>query len=423
MRPADAVFTHVEEPGLHQDVGAELELDPPPGGMDLEKMRAAVHDRTRGLALVRRVRRAERLGWELWDHVDVDTHVREVRLRPGAPWEEFRAALDDVWSTPLDPDLPAWRFALVHQDSAPRAVLAVEMHHSLADGVSALALLDRLLDPSPDDPLTERRPARSGHGRTVGVSGIAQGLWHLATRGPVPRHPVRDVGASPRRQLVRVPMPLEQLRSLAERFDARPHEIVLALVAQALPRALGPAGLLLPGRPLRAMVPVAVRAPRFDRVFGNWTGALAVDLPAGSGSFARTLALLQAELHRRASRHEAEAAAAVLWLAGQLPAPLHRLFVRAVYQRRFFTTVVSYMPGARRARFVGGARVRAMYPVLPLAKGVPLTVGVVVADGTVGLAVLLAPALGVHPDAVELAFATAIDQAMDEEPLDDALGS
>jgi UDP-N-acetylglucosamine:LPS N-acetylglucosamine transferase len=412
MRPADAFFTHVEEPGLHQDVGAELELDPPPGGMDVEKVRAAVHDRTRGLALLRRVRRAEHLAWELQDHVDVDTHVREVKVRPGAPAEEFRAALDDFWSTPLDPDLPAWRYGLVHQDSPPRAVLAVEMHHSQADGVSALGLQDRLMDTAPDDPLTERRPGGPGHGRRAGVRAIAEGLWHLATRGPVPRHPIRNVEGSGRRQLVRVPMALDQLQSLAERFGARPHEVVLALVADALPRALGPAGLLLPDRPLRAMVPVAVRAPRFDRVFGNWTGALAVDLPVGAGSFGTTLELLQQELRRRASRHEAEAAAAVMWLAGQLPPRLHRWFVRAVYQRRFFTTVVSYMPGPRRGRWVGGARVRAVYPVLPLAKGVPLTVGAVVADGTVGLAVLIDPALRLHPDALEVAFVSAIDDAL-----------
>jgi hypothetical protein len=160
------------------------------------------------------------------------------------------------------------------------------------------------------------------------------------------------------------------------------------------------------------MVPVAVRAPRFDRVFGNWTGALAVDLPVGAGSFGRRLEVLQEELRRRASRHEAEAAAAVMWLAGQLPPRLHRWFVRAVYQRRFFTTVVSYMPGPRRGRWVGGARVRAVYPVLPLAKGVPLTVGAVVADGTVGLAVLIDPALRLHPDALEVAFVSAIDDAL-----------
>ena len=53
-----------------------------------------------------------------------------------------------------------------------------------------------------------------------------------------------------------------------------------------------------------------------------------------------------------------------------------------------------------------------MYPVLPLAKGVPATVGAVVADGTVGMAVLLDPALGLDPDAVELAFVGAIDDAL-----------
>jgi diacylglycerol O-acyltransferase / wax synthase len=126
---------------------------------------------------------------------------------------------------------------------------------------------------------------------------------------------------------------------------------------------------------------------------------------------AARLSQISAELRRRSERGEPDAAELVMRLAGLLPAPLHARFARAVYTRRFFSLIVTYLPGARRARWCAGARVRAVHPVLPLAEGVPVTAGAVLADGTVGIGILLDAALGLERDEVEEAVARAFEEA------------
>jgi hypothetical protein len=198
---------------------------------------------------------------------------------------------------------------------------------------------------------------------------------------------------------------------------------VVALVGDVLDRLLRPAGLLSAERdgfrPLRAMVPVAIRPARLDRIAGNWTGTTAVDLPMGPAPFSARLRSVHDQLARPAVRAQPHVSAAVVKGVGLLPPLVRRTAVRAVYGARFFNTVVSFMPGARGPRRVSGARVRAVYPVLPLARRVPLAVGVVVADQVAGLGVLLDRALGMPREAVTAAVRAAfVDAGGDPEAFD-----
>jgi hypothetical protein len=67
--------------------------------------------------------------------------------------------------------------------------------------------------------------------------------------------------------------------------------------------------------------------------------------------------------------------------------------------------------------------VRAIYPVLPLARRVPLAIGVVVADQVAGLGVLLDRSLGLDRGAVTRAVRTAfLDAGGDPEAFDRLAG-
>ncbi|MGH3424149.1 MAG: wax ester/triacylglycerol synthase domain-containing protein, partial [Nocardioidaceae bacterium] len=430
MRPADAFFCHVESPQARQELGVVLELEPESSGtaVGLEQVRRSIQDRTPGLNSTRRVLvRRRRPGWFLRGSVDASRHVDERRLPAESTDAQMWEAVGDFWSAPLPEDEPAWRMQLIHGQGGGRSLFAIKMHHSQGDGISALGLLDRLLDHADDDPVLERRPSGAPGAQTrPQASVLARGLWHLATRGRVTRQPLNARPLSPDRSFVAVPLPWPEVRRLAERYDVRPHELVLALVADGLDRALRPAGLTTGHEPLRAMVPVAMRAPRLDRVFGNWTGSLALDLPMGEMPLYVRAARVRAEARRRAEHGEPQAAGAVVRLAGMLPSAVHRRFTRVVYNRRFFSTIVTYMPGVRRPRWCAGAHVRAMYPVLPLAPGVPLTVGVLVSDGVAGIGVLLDRGLGLGRDAVESAVRDAftdggghfVTQAVDSPAVD-----
>ncbi len=439
LRPADAFFTHVESAGVKQEIGAVLDLGPvaPGHALDVSTLRSELAPRVRGLApLRRRLVRGPKAGWTLEESLDIDRHVSECVLPAGAGEREVDDAVDRFWSVPLPEDRPGWQMLLVRGQPGGHAVLAVKMHHALGDGVSALGLLDRLLTAGADDPLRERGTA-AGHSRTrqkalppkqaasrramgrgKAGSGIdrlrsvgrtALGLGSLAGHRTAPRHPMnRGDLSGPERQFVRVALPKNRLREAARSLHAQSHEVTLSVIADALGRLLGDHALLSDGTPLRVMVPVAMRAPLLDRIFGNWTGSLALDLPMGPMAPDRRVAEVRARLRRQMGRGEPEAAQLVMQVAGRLPSAVHAGFARLVYNRRFFNSIVTYMPGARGPRWCGGAPVTAIYPVLPLTEGVPITVGTVIAGDTVGVGILSDPALGLDKGQVTAALEAAL---------------
>ncbi|MFD2081808.1 wax ester/triacylglycerol synthase domain-containing protein [Actinopolymorpha cephalotaxi] len=408
MRPADAFFAHVETGPYAQELGAVLELAPLPGGraVTAAQIRRTMQARTGGLPPMRRVLVRRPLGWLLRDSVDAWSHVEEQRVEARTDDEDVSGAVSDFWSRTMPAGAPAWRGLLVSGQADGRSTFAVKLHHAQGDGISALGLLDRLLDPVPGDRLSERRPAARRRTARVDAGQILRGVGRLAGRGLAPRHPLNQTRPTGERDLVTVAVPWQRIRDLATACDAQPHEAILALVADALDRILRPAGLLTPGRPLRAMFPVATRPPKLDRISGNWTGALAVDLPTGPLDLAQRTARVRTGVRLHDRQGEVTASAMVMWAAGQLPRPLHRGFARATYNRNFFNTIVSYMPGARGPRTFAGADVRAVCPVLPLTSGVPLTVGVVGSGTVAGVGVLLDRGLGLDRGVVKDALRT-----------------
>lgn len=431
VRSADAFFGQVETEEVPQELGAVLELGRRHGAqLTADELRRALAPRIPGLPPARReLVRGRRLGWRLHGSADVAVHVTEQLVEPGAPESAVWEAVGDFWSRTLPDGRPSWEMLLVRGRAHGPDLFAVKMHHCQADGISALGLLDRLIDPEPGDRLVERRSVASSvtaRMRSRYPLLVARGLLALAGRGFAPAHRLNGSHGRVVRDFVGVPLPWSEVRRLAGEHDLRPHELVIALVSDALDRLLRPSGLLSSGasgpRPLRAMVPVAMRPARLDRVAFNWTGSLAVDLPTGAMPFPERARVVRDELRRRAARGEAPAASAVMAVAGRLPALVHRRVARRVYTSTFFNTVVSYMPSARGPRSVGGVPVEAVYPVLPLAPRVPLTIGVVVSGGVVGTGILLDRTLGLAredvEDAVRSAFAGAGGRlpALAEEP-------
>ena len=427
MRAQDAFFCHVEKPSVAQELGTVLDLGEiePGRPLGLEELTRAVEVGVQGLPPLRR---RMVLGTRpCWDTVPVRVadHLGERRVEGGD--EQVWAAVDDFWSRPMRRDRPAWELLLIHAPQVPRTVLAVKLHHAYGDGISALGLFDRILRAAPDDPLRERTPIAergpSGPGparHPLAVLGqgrsVIRGLVSLATRGRPPAHPLNRPISGPDRQVVFLSAPRDVVHRLSASHRAKGHEVALALVADALRRVLGPPGLLTPGRAQRVMVPVAMRLPRLDRVFGNWAGTVTLDLPLEPMPLGERIARIREETERRLRRGEPQAAVLVLRLAGRLPEPWQGPFARLVYTRRFFSSIVSYMPAARGPRWCAGAPVRALYPVMPLADGVPLTVGVVVSGDTMAIGVTCDPALGLSKTAVADAFGDALRAAEHTAP-------
>ncbi|WP_020658535.1 MGDG synthase family glycosyltransferase [Amycolatopsis benzoatilytica] len=223
-----------------------------------------------------------------------------------------------------------------------------------------------------------RFPQGAFHGRARAGSGdrrrraaeLARGIWALARAGTAPRVRWDNRITSPSRHFARAYLPAAEVRAAARRARVATTNLVLALVAEALHRELGAAA---PDR-IRVLIPISVRDTGTFRKLGNHTGAASVDLPTGPMPLERRIR----ETDRMLASQSAapRAGNAVVRVVGVLPPRLHRLAAKLVYRGTWFSAIASVLPGARSPVVLNGALVRTVYPVLSLAPGVPVAVGI-----------------------------------------------
>jgi diacylglycerol O-acyltransferase len=166
------------------------------------------------------------------------------------------------------------------------------------------------------------------------------------------------------------------------------NDVVLATLAGALR-----AWLLTRGEPvrpssmMRALVPMSVRVedPSQAAAIGHRVSSLLVDLPTGEPSPLMRLhqVSFQTKDHREAG--QAVDAPAIAGIAGFAPPTLHSLGARVAsgLSRRLFNLVVTNVPGPQQPLYLDGARMVSSYPVIPLARGQALSVGLTSYDGGV----------------------------------------
>jgi diacylglycerol O-acyltransferase len=201
------------------------------------------------------------------------------------------------------------------------------------------------------------------------------------------------------------------LRSTARAHGVRPSDVLLAAVAGALPRVLPPDRL--PAQ-VRTAVPLMMRDPA-TAAEGNVTAAVLMDLPLTAGSESDRLADIAEASGRLVSPTRAMGSRFVMQLTGSaLPAGLHAWFARTVYGRRYFSAIVSDMPGPPRQLFLLGARLEAAFPLLPLAPGAPVAVGALGWNGVLCVGVATDPAV-VRADLLAGAMAEVLASLAAEE--------
>jgi hypothetical protein len=386
----DAFFLHVEETGAAQHVGGLVVFEAPEGldarsSPTLQAVRDLVAGELPGLPRFRQ-QLAPRSRWlrPRWvdaGPIDWDWHVFECRSVHG------RDGLDRVVAglaeQPLPRDRPLWRIALVRDVGAGRSAFVILVHHAVADGIGTVIQAMSLLRP---------RVGLSGAGvaaparwrLAVGtVTGIAQLAVDGRARGSLP-------APSQRRAFASAQLPLDVVRRSALSRGVRTTDLILALVAEAVAATSPVLAARLDGR-MRVAVPIMVRAPGSGPE-GNATAAVMVEVPIGPQPFEQRLA----EVARSTAplRRPTRALASRFVMATGLrllPEPWTAWFARTVYGRRFLHAVVSNMPGPSGRFTLAGAAMAQVYPILPLAPGAPLALGVLSWDGSLGVGVASDP--------------------------------
>ncbi|MEO7059741.1 MAG: wax ester/triacylglycerol synthase family O-acyltransferase [Lapillicoccus sp.] len=430
----DASFLYLEEPTTSMHVGSVMVFDTPQDGFDHEQLTALVARHIAGYPRFRqKVREVPgRLANPVWvddESFDISYHIRQSALpRPGTD-EQLEEFVARIQPRPLDRTRPLWEIYLVEGLEHHRFAIITKTHHALVDGVNAVDISQLIVAPSEEEPpsfVDTWRPRREptdlqlvgdavtdaifmpgqvlesvrgglNEAKDVG-SKVLNGLGSLAltvARGaarPAPTSPLNaEIGHA--RRFVMVGTDLEDYRTVRSRLargayadDVSVNDVVLAAVAGAFR-----AWLLTRGEPVhassvvRALVPVSVETSRDSPIVGHRLTACFVDLPVGEPGASMRLHQIAFSMRQQIEAGQAVGAESLVGLAGFASPTLHSLGARlgSALSRRLFNVIITNVPGPQHTLYAGHAPMLSTYPVMPLARGQALAIGLTSYDGGV----------------------------------------
>jgi diacylglycerol O-acyltransferase len=346
------------------------------------------------------------------EDISLDYHLRHSALPYPGGERELGMLVSRLHSNPMDFDRPLWEVHLIEGLHGGRFALYAKLHHSLADGISGMGLLN--FSESPEDSRTPpvwavekprgarrfaaapgalgavaylsgalRNQARALPELLRGLFGSAQAAIGLksdpefASLAEAPRT-MFNVAVTPQRRVATQATTLARLRAIGEAAGGSVNDVLLAACSAALRRFLQEADAL-PEHSLIASIPVAL--PRDTTQPGGGGNAisfanvkLATDIEDVRARF---------EAIRRSSsagrehlKQMSPAALMTYTVLTNSPQMLTRLPAIGTRMPPFFNVIISNVPGPRGKLYFLGAEMEAYYPFSALSHGQALNITV-----------------------------------------------
>ncbi len=362
----------------------------PDGEVDLETIQRRLERRLSRAPELRRVvhRPPPLCGPALWvddPWFSIDRHVHAVRVAPPGDEASLLEGAELLLRPLLDRSRPLWDVWFLTGLAAGRVGVLFKIHHAIADGLAAIALMASLLDLEPDAPYP---PVEAGTPVPAppALALLADSVrCRAASAGSILRHPLRGArsvvraaadtaamlrlsGGAPRTSINGIPgaahriravhLDLELARTVAYAHAAKVNDVLLAVVAGGVRELLESRGEPTQGLELKVTVPASLRRAGAARELGNEVGGLLVSLPLGEPDAVRRLELTAAAtLAAKAAQRPAYVQGLMAWMAAT---GLWRPLVRRQRMVNFFVTNV---PGPRDKLYVLGAGIDEVLPI------------------------------------------------------------
>lgn len=392
-----------------QDIGALAILDgqelwEAPGRLRLDAVRQTIEGRLHLVPRFRQVmyRPSRWLGGPLWvDDPDFDLrrHVREYPVPAPGGERELLEVVEQLRRQPLDPGRPLWEMWFLTGLANGQVGMYVRLHHAIADGVAAMTTIAAFVDTEPDAapasptawiprPWPTRRKLFVDNMRNYlrGLAGAVsvilrpwtglrriREVWtplrRLLTEQPASRTSLsRMVGADRQVRLVR--SHLEAVREAGRDQDATINDVLLTITAGGVRTLLESRGEPVDVTTIRIYSPVSLRSRRTAGLpqQGNRISQMAVLVRLGDPNPVRRMREVSSEMARRKAAARLDLAALV---RNRL---LRRLTVMAAMRLRV-NVATADIAGPPTVLYLGGSRVREVYPLLPLIADEPVGVG------------------------------------------------
>lgn len=360
--------------------------------------------------------------WEFDPEFNVRNHIREVTLKRGSE-SEFKAFAGEFLSTLMDRRRPLWDITLVRGLKGNRTGFITRVHHSLADGVSGVDLMNVVLSaepadapnrkarrfrvPPPRDPwtaivddwmnsysnivqqaLSTQADILKFAERIVSGRAVAQsdGLTNLLLEVASPTEPMHfNTTVRGPQQVAWLKVPLADIRALKEACACSVNDVALTLVTMTIRRYSQLHGDETKGRLLRIMVPVNLREEDGRGKLGNQISIMPVTIPLDVQNPRKLLAAVHQRTEFLKKSYIAELATLAGGLLGFLPPALQALAGPIATQLPItpFNLVCTNVPGPQIPLYMMRHKMLTWYPYVPIGGDMALNVAVLSYNGMV----------------------------------------
>lgn len=424
VSPLDASLLYLDHPTTPMHVGSVLVFTPPAGGFEHADLVALIRQR---IAFVPRYRQRIKsvplgLGRPVWvddTEFDLTYHVRRSALPKPGSQEQLSELVGRLMGRPLDRRRPLWEMYLIEGLNDGRFALVTKTHQALVDGLTSIDLLQVIMDSTPEaagstSDRWQPRPepsaielmasavtesivhpgvaidtAKAAAGQiaslagTVGEKALGLATSALSLAKPAATTPL-NVEIGEQRRVAMGEFALDDFRSLHRALNCSVNDVMLTVLTGALRAWLMGRGASINSRSqLRAVVPFSTSDS------GSPVSAFLLDLPTGEPDPLVRLRQVAFETSRIKDVAQLIGAQSIINVAGLAPPTLHALGARLAsnLSSRVFNLAVTNVPGPQQPFYLGGSRLMAAYPVMPLTRNQALSIGITSYDGRVYVAV------------------------------------
>ena len=407
LRPLDAGWLWLESPTNLMHGAVLCVFDPPEGAAPgfVADLVARMRSQTSAVAPHNQRLKASALGrlwpqWETVDRIDPDRHVVHLALPSPGGERELAVLISQLQSTALDKTQPLWSLHVIEGLPEGRFAIFGKMHHAMADGVAALAMVDAWLSDDPDTrnlpPLWAAKPnrrtkpaeprpaaglaaqlaaapklfnatARAAYKAMTGVSARPWSAPHSPINTPI----------TARRRVATQAFELDRFRNLAKRTETTINDVVLAVCSGALRRYLDEIDGL-PDRPLITNIPVSLRQSDAKAQGGNAISWAMVSLATDIEDPRERLAVISAATtHAKQELGLMGATIDTYTLLAVTPILAEQIAGLGGHIPPMYNVPISNVPGPRQPKYLDGALLREIYALTVLYGGQALNMVVV----------------------------------------------
>jgi len=453
MTPSDALFWYAESalPNLRPVIAGLYILDRVPEIAHVHQCLDAA------LKAVPRLRQRVievpfNLGLPEWvedEHLDRDYHLRHISLPAPGSMRELLDVSAQIFAAPLDRERPLWDATLIDGLDGGRSGLLLRLHHCVVDGVGSIAILAAMTQSERHAPLPRivrhRRKRKApptssmgafatlsvdnafAAGRTI-ANAVSLSLQAIArpaetveqiqrtVRGlqgvmadaahPMIRDPLLKTTSGLSRRFDVMAVPIQRLQAIKESLGVTLNDVVLTALAGCINAYHR--GRHVHVEVLNCMVPMSLRSASDKSGLGNRVGMFSILLPVGERDPAKRLRRICEQTHAAKADKRGAAYPALMELLSFVPGAAFRILAKQALGR--VNLVCTNVPGLPEQRYMAGAAIESVYPLVAIVEGTPLVVALLSYAGRMDIGIDTDPEAIPDPHRLGELLGEAIDE-------------